>query len=125
MRRHSIDIRPTAWRLAGLSALFLAGACVANPPRDAGAPIDAGEAARGLAYAQDACASCHAVAAGDMQSPNPAAPAFQAVADTPGMTGLALRVWLQSEHESMPAFIVEPERVDDLWAYMATLERDD
>jgi hypothetical protein len=36
---------------------------------------------------------------------------------------LALRVWLQSPHENMPGVIVEAERVDDVWAYIASLEQ--
>ena len=38
------------------------------------------------------------------------------------MTGRALNVWLNSSHELMPEFIVDPGAVDDLAAYLAALE---
>lgn len=77
---------------------------------------------RGYAYADAACASCHALLPGKILSPHPAAPSFQDVADTPGMTRTAFNVWLHSPHPSMPNYIVEPDRVDDLWAYVASLK---
>lgn len=82
---------------------------------------DAGNAAAGLAYAQQACAQCHAVGAGRTWSPNNQAPAFQALANTPGMTGAALSAWLHTPHQNMPDFVVPPDRVDDLAAYLASL----
>jgi mono/diheme cytochrome c family protein len=82
----------------------------------------AGDASRGLAYARTACAGCHAVEAGDMMSPDAGAPPFEELARTPGMTGRALTVWLNSSHEAMPEFRVEPSAVDDLAAYLTALE---
>lgn len=82
---------------------------------------DAGNAAAGLAYAQQACAQCHAVAAGRTWSPNNQAPTFQALANTPGMTGAALSAWLHTPHQNMPDFVVPPDHVDDLAAYLASL----
>jgi mono/diheme cytochrome c family protein len=61
------------------------------------------------------------VAAGDLQSPNPSAPPFQRVADTPGMTRLALSAWLHSAHPSMPSFVVEDEQIDNLHAYLSSI----
>jgi hypothetical protein len=58
-----------------------------------------------------------------MISPDPRAQPFSAIATTPGMTRTALNAWLNSSHTNMPQFIVEPERVDDLSAYLATLRR--
>jgi len=101
-------------------------ACVAPAPEAPHASgIDAGEAgnpALGFTYAQQTCASCHAIAAGESLSPNPAAPAFDTIANTPGMTGIALNVWLHTPHPSMPNFIVDADRIDDLSAYLATLK---
>ena len=61
---------------------------------------------RGLTYARAVCAECHGVEAMDEGSPNAVAPTFKAVANTPGMTKTALIVWMQSNHRSMPNFIV-------------------
>jgi mono/diheme cytochrome c family protein len=101
-------------------ALFLALTCACAPQQ---APVArmSDEAARGMVYAEERCAACHAVAPGEMISPNPGARSFQAVANTPGMTALALRVWLQSPHRTMPDVIVPPERMDDLAAYLDAL----
>jgi hypothetical protein len=102
-----------------------AAACTAPQPAQSGPAIigDAGSAAAGLAYAQDACADCHAVLPGEQMSPHPDAPAFATIVETPGMSGLALNVWLRSDHEQMPHLIVDPDHVEDLWAYMSTLQQ--
>lgn len=108
---------------SAMIAIALA-ACAAQPtPGPASAPIGhGGSAARGLAYAQEACARCHAVEAGELVSPHPLAPPFQGLADTPGMTGLALHVWLRSPHENMPQIVVAPEQVEHLAAYLDSIE---
>jgi mono/diheme cytochrome c family protein len=81
-------------------------------------------AARGLAYAKEACVSCHAVTAGEGHSPELGAPTFEAIANTPGMTGIALNAWLHSSHPTMPNLIVDPDRIDDLAAYLRTLKHE-
>lgn len=85
--------------------------------------IDYNPAADGLAYAREACASCHGVEAGQ-RSPKAAAPSFDALANRPGMNRAALSALLRSPHRNMPNLIVEPDRVDDLAAYLATLDND-
>ena len=79
-------------------------------------------AARGLAYAQANCATCHAVGTGP--SPRLQAPPFAAVINTPGLTADSLRPWLQNSHnfpETMN-FAIAPDQIDDLAAYMLTLK---
>lgn len=80
------------------------------------------QAARGQAYAMQNCAACHAVEAYQEVSPNPAAPAFAEAARMPGMNRRALAVWLNTSHPTMPNLILAPDQVDDLSAYIATLE---
>jgi len=80
-----------------------------------------GDARKGLAYAQKACAGCHAVQRGQTISPNPAAPTFKSAANTPGMTALALTVWLRTSHPTMPNLIIEPNDMDDVIAYIMSL----
>jgi mono/diheme cytochrome c family protein len=111
-----------AWFLASMLA-----ACAApGPPADyPAAPMPAahaGDAGRGLVYARTACAACHAVERSETLSPAPNAPSFEELANTPGMTGLALTVWLNSSHETMPEFRVDPNAVDDLAAYLSALK---
>lgn len=108
--------------------MLATAACVAPPPPAPASSIGAaemGDPALGLRYAQQSCASCHAVGAGETASPNLDAPAFDTVANTPGMTQIALNVWLNTPHSSMPNLIVDPDRIDDLSAYLATLKRNE
>ncbi len=78
----------------------------------------------GLIYAEAACGECHAVAAGQTRSPNARAPAFQVIADTPGMTPMALNVWLHSPiHRDMPYVRVAADQLDPLVEYVYSLRR--
>jgi mono/diheme cytochrome c family protein len=86
---------------------------------------DLGNAANGASYAKKACAECHAVAAGESRSPVRAATPFEKVANAPGMTPMALNVWLHTSHPTMPNFMIDPDRIDDLIAYVATLKKKD
>lgn len=106
--------------------LLLAAACVPTmaPPAPADAALAPGNAVLGRAYAQQTCAGCHAIAADAAASPNPAAPAFQQIARTPGMTRVALNAWLHSAHPSMPHLIVDQSDIDNLHAYLESLRQD-
>ncbi len=81
-----------------------------------------GNTAKGLDYAKRVCAECHGVEKFDELSPNPDAPTFKNVADTPGMTGTALVVWLQSPHPSMPHIVVPDDVRNDLIEYILSLK---
>lgn len=83
---------------------------------------DADEEA-GLAYAKEVCAKCHAVLVNEELSPLPEAPAFQTVADTPGMTALALSVWLQSSHPTMPNIVLEQDDMRNVIAYITSMKK--
>jgi mono/diheme cytochrome c family protein len=82
-------------------------------------------AARGLTFAKASCASCHAVEAGQAASPNADAPTFEAIANSPGMTKLALDAFLHTSHSTMPNLIIESTTIEDLWAYLETLKAPD
>lgn len=107
-------------RSALLSMLVAVAAC-ATDETQAGARASP-EVMRGRAYAEDTCAACHAIDQGATNSPNAQAPSFHTIANTPGMTRIALAAWMQSSHENMPELIVDPDRIDDLWAYLSTLK---
>jgi mono/diheme cytochrome c family protein len=80
-----------------------------------------GDPQAGFEYAYSACAGCHAV--GDEQSPNPNAPRFKDVANTPGMTPTALMVWLQgAHHPTMPNVIIRGQELRNLIAYILNLK---
>ena len=83
--------------------------------------VDVGDARKGLAYAQQVCSGCHNVLRTDTASPNPQAPAFKKVANTPGMSITALTVWSRTTHPTMPNLVIEPADMDDLIAYILSL----
>ncbi len=95
-----------------LAALVVAGIVCA---------ADMGDPQRGLVYAKKACSDCHAVEKGEV-SPNIKAANFSAIADSPGMTERALVVWLQSSHHAtMPNFMIAPDDLDNVIAYIMSL----
>ncbi|HYK80867.1 MAG TPA: hypothetical protein VEU95_14630 [Micropepsaceae bacterium] len=77
----------------------------------------------GFAYANQVCSECHAVRKGERVSPHQRAPAFQVVADAPGMNEMALQVWFQSPHPSMPNLLLTAQQSDDLAAYILSLKQ--
>ena len=99
------------------AALLLGGASVARAQE--------GDIAAGQAYAQQVCAACHAVLPNEQISPLPQAPTFQKVADTSGMTEMALSVWLQSSHPTMPNIILKPDDLRNVVAYIVSLKSKD
>lgn len=104
-----------------IAVAFLLGACASAAPTPDPQGDEMGTPAQGLAFARDVCAECHAIAAGDYASPNPTAPPFQRVVETPGLTRLAFDAWMRTSHPSMPDFVVTEAQIDDLHAYLATL----
>ncbi len=77
---------------------------------------------RGLGFAQRHCAACHAVESGG--SPNPQAPPFEAVINQQGLSAETLKPWLRNSHDfpAMMNFAIDPEKIDELAAYMLTLK---
>ena len=82
-----------------------------------------GDTKSGLEYAEAVCAECHAVKKGERVSPHERAPAFELVANSRGMTDMALRVWFQSPHPSMPNLVLREKTADDLVAYIMSLRQ--
>ncbi|MEZ5817653.1 MAG: cytochrome C [Hyphomicrobiaceae bacterium] len=78
---------------------------------------------RGEELATRLCAECHAVEPGAMVSPREGVASFQAIADTPGMTALALEVWLTTPHREMPHLLLDTGERQDLITYMTSLKR--
>jgi hypothetical protein len=56
-------------------------------------------------------------------SPVAAAPTFPAIASSPGMSPIALRVALQSTHRTMPNLALTAVELDDVIAYILSLRR--
>ncbi|MFC3230818.1 hypothetical protein ACFOGJ_26475 [Marinibaculum pumilum] len=101
------------------AALACAAAAVMSGP--AVAQDAQGDPVAGAAIARDVCASCHAVAPGEMDAPMVEAPPFQAVADAPGMTEMALYAWMTSSHPTMPNIMLDRGALRDVVAYVLSL----
>jgi mono/diheme cytochrome c family protein len=100
--------------------MFLAAAAVVIG--GSGAAAQDADIEAGAAYAEQVCAACHAVLAGETYSPLPEATPFQTVANAPGMTEMALTVWLQTSHPTMPNIILEQDDLRNVVAYIRSLK---
>lgn len=81
-------------------------------------------AQRGLVFAEQRCAACHAVRANG-SSANPEAPPWEDIANRPGTTRATLRTFLRDSHNYPAAmnFRVDARRIRDLADYFITLQR--
>ena len=103
-----------------LSPLVLVlGALLASPGATA---QEIGNAERGKMMASRLCSECHYTGAYDAESTNAKAPPFRAIANTRGMTAMALGVWMQTSHPTMPNIRLNPETLDDIIAYIRSLK---
>jgi cytochrome c2 len=81
-------------------------------------------AKRGLSVAKMFCAHCHSVEKRSRRSPDAAAPRFEDIANSPGMSATAISVALQTTpHRTMPTFKPNREALSDLTTYILSLKR--
>jgi cytochrome c len=82
-----------------------------------------GDIATGHSFARATCSACHVVDAEHERPPRRIyiAPGFRNIANRPGMTATALRVFLTTSHPKMPNPIVTPEQMADVIAYILSL----
>ncbi len=115
--RHSICIQIAPAVIVGLGALFLI------LPRDAhGTTLPPDSPARGHRLAQAWCAECHAIEAKPTLRTT-SAPDFADIASRPSTTALSLKVFLRTNHPSMPNIVIAPDQTDDLVNYILGLKR--
>src|SRR6476659_6467393 len=76
----------------------------------------------GLTVARQFCSECHAVQQERVGSPNSRSPTFVALANTPGMTAMALSVAFTTPHAGMPMFILTAEQRANIIAYILSLK---
>ncbi len=76
------------------------------------------------------CSSCHRVLPilyPDKRDPSSAdkdaPPSFQSIADLPSTTGLALNVFLHSNHNNMPNLMLSRLEANDVIAYILSLKK--
>jgi len=84
--------------------------------------VDAGRVQAGRTVAQNICSECHVVAPYETGSVVSAAPSFESIANSPGMTSIALSAALQSPHPTMPDLILGEEDRADVVAYILSLK---
>lgn len=84
-------------------------------------PALAQDAAKGASLARGTCVACHAVERGAIRSPIADAPAFQTLAQNPGITSIALTVALSSAHRTMPNIQLSPDETRDVAGYILSL----
>lgn len=94
-------------------AVMLSGPALSQEP---------GSVMQGRELAQTVCAECHAVAPGAIRSPNAHAPTFESIVHMPGMTPMAVRVWLRSAHKEMPNIMLSRDETDNVVAYLSSLK---
>jgi cytochrome c len=99
-------------RCAAVIALVL---CAASPAR-----AETPEQRRGLRFLHLHCARCHAVGKAD-ESPLPPAPPLRALHLKYPVADLR-RPLARGVHPIMPRFELEPSEVEDIMAYLKTLE---
>lgn len=68
------------------------------------------------------CRECHAIEATPMGNAT-VAPDFAEIASRPSTTALSLKVFLRTNHPSMPNIIIAPDQADDLANYILSLKR--
>jgi mono/diheme cytochrome c family protein len=117
-------------RLLGTLLLLAPVLAVAAGAAESGTPdpqksaaqdtTELGDKDKGHAYAQKFCTTCHAIEK-DEQLLVGDVPSFQDVADSEGMSPRALGVWLRSSHPNMPDFIIPPDDIDNIVAYIMSL----
>jgi mono/diheme cytochrome c family protein len=81
-----------------------------------------GDAEKGMDYASEICSGCHAVHPGQPASPVPQAPRFEDIANTPGMTAIALTAWFQTSHPTMPNIRITEADTRNVIQYILNLK---
>ncbi len=81
-----------------------------------------GDPATGRRLAEDVCSACHVIGLDEASTTNVDAPDFADLANTPRVTALSLRVFLQTSHERMPDLRLDPEETDNVIAYILSLD---
>ena len=84
-----------------------------------------GDIAAGHSFARAACSACHVV---DAEQGPPRrifiGPGFRNIANRPGITATALRVFLTTSHPKTPNPILTSEQIADVIAYILSLRSD-
>lgn len=86
----------------------------------AGPALAAGDATEGRRIAAQWCTSCHVTTAKGTGAD--AAPPFAVLASNPAKTEAYLKAWISNPHPPMPNFNLSRQTIDDLVAYIRSLD---
>src|SRR5664279_5806123 len=75
----------------------------------------------GRHLAETVCSTCHQISATSPPGVNSAAPSFIDISRMPSTSELAIKVFLRTPHPTMPNFILSPEEIDSVTAYILSL----
>jgi cytochrome c len=82
-----------------------------------------GDHAAGKRLAEAWCSECHAIGP-EVVYGLKRAPGFAEIAQRPRTTPLSPNVFLRSNHDNMPNFILKRDEADDIVAYIVSLKGD-
>jgi mono/diheme cytochrome c family protein len=113
------------WKTSALAGGALAAALLMRSGAMAQSSLPGGgDPRQGRAFAVQTCTPCHVVT-GDQLAPFRFAtsPSFSEIANVPGMTAMALTMWLTSPHPTMPNLVLSSDEARDVIAYILSLRR--
>jgi cytochrome c len=113
----TVWIRAFAALLIALAALLLI-----RLHNAAGAPAEQDGISNGRRLAEAWCRNCHSLEAASPGTLS-RAPDFVRIANRTSTTELSLKVFLRSNHRSMPNLIIAPDQADDLAQFILGLKR--
>lgn len=114
-------MRPLIFAFAAIASLL--GAVAPSVGQESNPPADARVA--GHKFALQVCAACHVVAKDQTTRPilKPPAPSFLRIMRRPSVTEAFLRGFLRTPHGKMPNPELADFQIDEVVAYMLSLER--
>ncbi len=118
-------IAATQLSRAGVRLAYILNDVLAPIPSGAAPGVKTiGNSAAGRVFALATCSACHVVAQ-DQKAPRDltTAPDFQAIANSRGMTQVAMRTFLASPHPTMPNLRLSPQQSMDVTAFIVSLKK--
>ncbi len=114
--------RSASIHLALAVVIALAAPFLVRPHDASGAILSRDSAAAGHRLAGAWCEECHAIGATPTGKASDA-PDFADIASRPSTTALSLKVFLRTNHPSMPNIVISPDQTEDLVNYILSLKR--
>jgi cytochrome c len=114
--------RSTSIQIALAVVIVLVAPFFVRPHHASGASLAQDSAAAGHRLAEAWCEGCHAIEATPTRKAT-AAPDFADIASRPSTTALSLKVFLRTDHPSMPNIVIAPDQTDELVNYILSLKR--